>query len=139
MTKTALVLQLTLLAIALVRVLYAAPAQAQEIRTFVSSAGNDSNNCLTPATACRYFAAAYAVTPAGGEIDVLDPGNYRALTITGPISIQGHGWASSAAATGGATFVINARTNDEINIRGVLLDGLGTTGSVGIQFNSGAA
>ena len=99
MTKTALALPLTLLAIALVAVLHAVPAQAQETRTFVSAGGNDSNNCLTPATPCRHFTAAYAATPAGGEIDVLDPGNYGPLTITGPVSIQGHGWASSAATT----------------------------------------
>jgi hypothetical protein len=71
---------------------------------------------------------------------VLDPGNYGGLTITGPVSIQGHGWASSAASpNGGAPFIINASTNDEISIRGVLLDGLGSTGSVGIQFNSGGS
>src|SRR5580700_4996111 len=139
MTKATLALPLTLLAIALVPALHAAPAQAQENRTFVSSTGNDSNNCINAATPCRHFAAAYAATPAGGEIDVLDPGNYGGLTITGPISIQGHGWASSAAPNGGATFIINAHTNDQISIRGVLLDGLGRTGSVGIQFNSGGS
>src|ERR1700722_1930040 len=139
MTKATLALPLTLLAIALVPALHAVPAQAQENRTFVSSTGNDANSCLNTATPCRHFAAAYAATPAGGEIDVLDPGNYGSLTITGPVSIQGHGWASSAATTGGATFVINASTNDEISIRGVLLDGLGSTGSVGIQFNSGGS
>ena len=31
---------------------------------------------------------------------MLDPGNYGPLTITGPVNIQGHGWASSAATTG---------------------------------------
>jgi hypothetical protein len=139
MTKATLAFPLTLLAIALVPALHAAPAQAQENRTFVSSTGNDSNNCINAATPCRHFAAAYAATPAGGEIDVLDPGNYGGLTITGPISIQGHGWASSAAPNGGATFIINAHTNDQISIRGVLLDGLGRTGSVGIQFNSGGS
>src|SRR5580704_15680182 len=140
MTKTTLALPLTLLAIALVPALHAVPAMAQENRTFVSSTGNDGNNCLNTATPCRHFSATYDATPAGGEIDVLDPGNYGGLTITGPVSIQGHGWASSAASpNGGATFIINARTNDQINIRGVLLDGLGAPGSVAIQFNSGGS
>jgi hypothetical protein len=70
MTKTtlalALALPLTLLAIALVPALHAAPVQAQENRTFVSSTGSDSNSCLNTATPCRHFAAAYAATPAGG-------------------------------------------------------------------------
>src|SRR6202051_3068769 len=136
MTRTTIVMAT---ALALSAVLAAVPAPAQENRTFVSSTGNDSNNCTNTATPCRHFAAAYAATPAGGRVEVLNPGNYGGLTITGPISIQGHGWASSAAPAGGATFIINARTNDEINIRGVLLDGLGATGSVAIQFNSGAS
>src|SRR6202051_4633866 len=136
MTRTTIVMAT---ALALSAVLAAVPAPAQENRTFVSSTGNDSNNCTNTATPCRHFAAAYAATPAGGEIDVLDPGNYGGLTITGPISIQGHGWASSAAPNGGATFIINAHTNDEINIRGVLLDGLGAPGSVAIQFTSGGS
>jgi len=70
---------------------------------------------------------------------VLDPANYGSLTITGPISIQGNGWAASSPASGKAVFTINAQTNDEINIRGVVLDGIATPGSIGIQFNSGGS
>ena len=123
----------------LVGVSPAAPAKAQENRTFVSAAGSDTNSCTIATSPCRHFKAAYAATPAGGEIDVLDPANYGSLTITGPLSIQGNGWAASSATSGEAVFTINARTNDEINIRGVVLDGIGTPGSVGIQFNSGGS
>ena len=130
---------LTLLLAVLVGLSPAVPAQAQENRTFVSAAGSDSNSCTSATSPCRHFAAAYAATPAGGEIDVLDPANYGSLTITGPISIQGHGWASSSAAGGEAVFTISAHTGDQINIRGVVLDGVGRTGSVGIQFNSGGS
>ena len=45
---TKIVLPFTLLAIIFVRALHAAPAQAQEIRTFVSSSGNDSDNASAP-------------------------------------------------------------------------------------------
>src|ERR1700692_4806072 len=98
MTRTTIVMAT---ALALSAVLAAVPAPAQENRTFVSSTGNDSNNCTNTATPCRHFAAAYAATPAGGEIDVLDPGNYGGLTITGPISLQGHGWGFSGGAPRG--------------------------------------
>ena len=111
-------------ALALAVTLPAAPAQAQAQRTFVSAAGSDSNNCATVTTPCRHFASAYAVTVPNGEIDVLDPANYGSLTITGPVSIEGHGWASSAAVTGQAAITINANTGDKINIIGVVLDGL---------------
>jgi hypothetical protein len=115
----------------------AAPAQAQAARTFVSAAGSDSNNCTNVATPCRHFAAAYAATAAEGEIDVLDPANYGQLIISQGISVQGHGWASVSAVTGGASITING--GDKINISGVILDGGGAANSTGIAFNSGGS
>jgi hypothetical protein len=126
----------TLLAV-LVCLLPAAPAQAQVARTFVSAAGSDSNNCANVATPCRHFAAAYAATAPNGEIYVLDPANYGALTITGPVSIEGHGWASVAPAANSVAIAVNANFQDRINIIGVVLDGTALAGTTGIQFNSG--
>jgi hypothetical protein len=124
-------------ALALAATLPAVPANAQANRTFVSAAGSDSNNCASVTTPCRHFANAYAVTAPNGEIDVLDPANYGALTITGPVSIEGHGWASIAAVSGSPAITINANTGDKINIIGVVLDGIAIANTTGIQFNSG--
>jgi hypothetical protein len=136
MTKIALLL--TLLVTALVCLLSAAPAQAQAARTFVSAAGSDSNSCINVATPCRHLAAAYAATAPNGEIYVLDPANYGSLTITGPVSIEGHGWASIAPIAGQAAITINALgATDKINIVGVVLDGTALTSTNGIVFNSG--
>jgi hypothetical protein len=128
----------TLLATALVCLLPAAPAQALAARTFVSAAGSDSNNCINVATPCRHLAAAYAATSANGEIYVLDPANYGSLTITGPVSIEGHGWASIAPVAGQAAITINGNPGDAINIIGVVLDGTSLSGT-GIQFNAGGS
>ena len=59
--------------------MHAAPAQAQ--RVFVSATGSDGNPC-TFASPCRSFQHAHDLTAAGGEIDVLDPAGYGAVTIT---------------------------------------------------------
>ena len=126
-----------LLATALASALFAAPAQAAAPRTFVSAAGSDANNCTNVATPCRHLAAAYAATAANGEIYVLDPANYGAVTITGPVSIEGHGWASIAPVSGSAAITINANPGDKINIIGVVLDGTALTNTNGIVFNSG--
>jgi len=134
MTRTAFIF--TLLAV-LFCLLPAAPAQAQAARTFVSAAGSDSNNCINVATPCRHFAAAYAATAAEGEIDVLDPANYGALTISHGISVEGHGWASVSAVSGEASITING--GDKINISGVILDGGGVANNTGIQFNAGGS
>jgi hypothetical protein len=128
------------LAAALTAILPAMPAQAAGVaRTFLSAAGNDSNNCANVMTPCRHLAAAYAATAPNGEIYVLDPANYGSLTITGPVSIEGHGWASIAPASGGNAITINANSGDAINIIGVVLDGTALAGTNGIVFNSGGS
>jgi hypothetical protein len=129
-----------LLVTALVCLLPAALAQAQAARTFVSAAGSDSNNCTNVVTPCRHFAAAYAAAAADGEIDVLDPANYGALTISHGISVQGHGWASLSGIASAASITINGGSpSDKINISGVILDGGGPNSGTGIQFNSGGS
>jgi hypothetical protein len=137
-----IVLPFTMLSAALVCLLPAALAQAAgAARTFVSAAGSDSNNCTNVASPCRHLAAAYAATAANGEIYVLDPANYGSLTISGPVSIEGHGWASIAPPPGqfNAAITITANVGDEINIIGVVLDGTGLSGTTGIQFIGGGS
>jgi hypothetical protein len=125
--------------LALVVTLPAIPAQALVARTFLSAAGSDSNNCANVLTPCRHLAAAYAATAPNGEIYVLDPANYGSVTITGPVSIEGHGWASIAPPTGGNAITINANPGDAINIIGVVLDGTALAGTSGIVSNSGGS
>jgi hypothetical protein len=128
-------------ALALAVTLPAVPANAQVARTYVSAAGSDSNNCANVATPCRHLATAYLATAPNGEIYVLDPANYGSLTITGPVSIEGHGWASIAPpnnnGSGSVAITINANAGDRINIIGVVLDGTNLPLTTGIQFNSG--
>src|SRR5262245_29286348 len=109
-------------------------AQAQS-RIFVAAQGLDSNPCNFAAP-CRTFQHAHDVATPGGEIDVLDPAGYGSLIITKAISIQGHGFSGISTASGDA-IVINAPTNDKVNLRGLLIDGVGT-GTNGITFNTGA-
>jgi hypothetical protein len=124
-------------ALALAAALPAAPAQAAG-RTFVSAAGNDSNPCSITLP-CRNLQAAYNAVAANGQVDVLDPGNYGSLTITGPVSIQGHGWAGMSANTGAAITINSPGATDKIFISGVVLDGLGISNTSGIAFNSGGS
>jgi hypothetical protein len=110
-------------------------AQAASTRVFVAAQGSDSNPC-TFAAPCRTFQHAHDVVAANGEIDVLDPAGYGALTITKAISIQGHGF-SGISSTAGNSITVNAATTDAVFLNGLLLDGVGT-GSFGIVVNSGA-
>ena len=123
-------------ALALAVTLPAVPAQAAAGRTFVSAAGSDTNPC-TITMPCRNFQAAYNAVAPSGEVEALDPGNYGSLTIIGPVTIQGHGWAGMSTTTGAAITINAAGATDKINIFGVLADGLGISGTNGIVFNSG--
>src|SRR5438094_1892466 len=69
-------------------VLGASMAQAQATRTWVSGVGDDANPCSRTAP-CKTFAGAISKTAVGGEIDVLDPGGFGAVTITKSITIDG--------------------------------------------------
>jgi hypothetical protein len=115
---------------------YVAPAS----RTFVSaSTGSDSNTCMRAAP-CLTFAAALKNTSAGGEIDVLDPGDFGPATLTGSMTIDGGGGlvAGVGVVPGTSGITINAGANDVINLRGLVFDGYGETGASGVVFNSGS-
>jgi hypothetical protein len=115
----------------------ASSAQAQSsIRTYVSVSGSDSNPCSLTAP-CRHFSAAVALTSAGGEVDALDPGGYGSFTIGQAISIEGQGWSYVAPADGGVAIAIDSPTGGAVSIRGVSINGVGTTGDTnGIVYSS---
>jgi hypothetical protein len=86
------------------------------------------------------FAAAMAGTLPGGEIDVLDPGDFGPLIITRAISIYNVALGVGGIVPGPATsgIVINAGVKDVVNLRGLIFDGATASGTSGIVFNSGA-
>ena len=113
------------------------PAQAQPTRVFVAAQGSDTNSC-TFALPCRTFQRAHNVVAAGGEIDVLDPAGYGKVVITKAISIQGHGFSGISATLSSDAITINAGATDKTNLRGLLLDALGS-GQYGIVLQAGAS
>jgi hypothetical protein len=111
------------------------PAGAATLtRTFVSAAGSDSNPC-TITQPCATFATAYTATLPNGIVAALDPGKYGPVTITGPITINGNGWAAITAPAAGNGITINAGTTDTVTLTGLEIDGAGA-GYNGIMANS---
>jgi hypothetical protein len=108
------------------------------IRTFVSATGVDTNPCTT-VQPCASFAAAYAAVAPNGIVSALDPGKYGPLTITGPVTIDGNGWAAITAPVSGNGIAVNAGTNDKVILRGLIIDGANAAAVSGIVFNSGAS
>lgn len=118
-------------------VLAAPPALAQASRTWVSGVGDDANPCSRTAP-CKTFAGAISKTAAGGEINMLDPGGFGAVTITKSIAIVNDGGFASILAAGTNGVVINAGVNDVVTLRGLAFNGFGT-GLNGIRFLAGKA
>src|SRR4051794_27676469 len=83
-------LSLMMLGTVFALVLPTVSASAQATRTWVSGVGDDANPCSRTAP-CKTFAGAISKTAAGGEISVLDPGGFGAVTITKSITINGTG------------------------------------------------
>jgi hypothetical protein len=133
MSRTAIVIAA---AFAVAVTLPAASAQAQT-RVFVAGTGSDANPC-TFALPCRTFQHAHDTVAANGEIDVLDPAGYGALTIAKSISIQGHGYAGITASNSASAITVNAGASDVIILQGLTLDGV-NSGLDGILFNTGAS
>jgi hypothetical protein len=115
-------------------------------RTFVSSSGADSNPCSRDSP-CLTFAGAYANTAAGGEIDVLDPGDYGPLTIATSLTIDGGGGqVVSVLVSQAPAITIQAdQSNDAVILRHLRFQGLlgddsdqGSAGTIGINIISAA-
>ena len=114
---------------------------AQATRTWVSGVGDDANPCSRTAP-CKTFAGAISKTATGGEISVLDPGGYGAVTITKSITIDGGtgaGWGSILNSGVNGIIVSNiAPTNAVVILRNLSINGAGTTpGTNGIRIMGG--
>src|SRR5262249_35266547 len=117
-------------------VLTAPVADATTFDTYVASFGNDENPCTLTAP-CRTLAEALTQTSSGGEILILDSGDYDAVTITQSVSIvtaPGVHAGINVASGNGAT--ING-SGIKVILRGLTIQGTG--GTYGIYFQSGAS
>jgi Right handed beta helix region len=145
MRLNSLILPLTLVGAMAMPLLYAAPAQAQASRTWVSGVGDDVNPCSRTAP-CKTWAGAISKTANGGEIDALDPGGFGGVTITKSMTLDGGGGQVASTLVAGTNgIVISAQPTDVVIIRNVRLQGLfgngsnpANSGQSAIVFSAGA-
>jgi hypothetical protein len=110
-------------------------AQAQATRTWVSGVGDDANPCSRTAP-CKTFAGAISKTAACGEISVLDPGGFGAVTITKSITINGDGTLAGILASLTNGIIVNG-ANAVVTLRSLSIDGA-CNGLNGIRFIQGS-
>jgi len=112
-------------------VAFASVANAQATRTWVSGVGDDANPCSRTAP-CKTFAGAISKTATGGEINVIDPGGFGAVTITKSITIDGAGTQAGILALNTNGIIING-AGATVNLRNLSIDGAGGTVGNGIR------
>jgi hypothetical protein len=127
----------------LVAALLASASASAADRVLVSAKyGVDADGCGSVTAPCRTFAAAHTAVPAGGEIEVMDPGDYGPLHITKSISVThvGPGTAGiyTAVDPGLGSITIDAAPTDKIVLTGLSIEvDQGTAG--GVVLNSGGS
>src|SRR5215471_5181311 len=127
---------LTAASAAIIALAFASVASAQATRTWVSGVGDDANPCSRTAP-CKTFAGAISKTATGGEIDVLDPGGFGAVTITKSISIEACCIAGVLVNQGNG-ITVSAPAGSFVVLRGLTIEGLGL-GLAGVKFNTGGS
>jgi hypothetical protein len=114
----------------------AADAAAFASRTWVSGVGDDANPCSRTAP-CASFAAALANTADGGEISVLDPGEYGSVTIVKSITISGDGTLAAIMVNNSDAIAISG-AGVVVTIRNLSIIGEGPCPEAGISIGGGA-
>jgi hypothetical protein len=100
-------------------------------RSWVSSTGNDGNAC-TRSAPCATFSEALAQTNGHGEIDVVDPSDYGAVTISEAVTIDGGGMGRITVNSGMIAVTVNA---SDVILRNLSITS--TNGGYGIVASGG--
>ena len=121
--------------VVLCSILVATSLSAQATGTWVSGVGDDANPCSRTAP-CKTFAGAISKTATCGEIRVLDPGGFGAVTITKSITIDGTGTLASVLNGAGSAFLISITNAADVCgatviLRNLSANGMGAAGIAG--------
>jgi hypothetical protein len=140
MTKLAILFSAAAMALGVLLHAGAAGATPTLARTWVSGTiGSDSNPC-TRAAPCATFQAAYNATIAGGEIDVLDGGEFGNVNIFKAITIANDGSGTAAITSSGTGIFISVGASDAVVLRGLSINGISAGGGFdGIDFLDGGS
>ena len=114
----------------------AAVAQTSgSLNTYVSPSGTDAEACARSAP-CRTFAYAVSQTRSSGEVHVLDSGNYGYVTLSRPVTINGH---DNTVRTGdpNVLYAINVNLesiSDKVKLRDLRLNGMRSDATYFLSF-----
>jgi hypothetical protein len=123
-------------AFAVASLFLARPMLALNNRSWVSTLGSDQNNC-TILDPCKTFQHAHDMSVAGGEVDVLVPGEYGPLTISKPITIDGGNKGYILGPDFGLAIQVKAPVDSRVVLRNLSMTQVQPTPSLGIYWAAG--
>lgn len=114
-------------------------AEAGLFRSYLSSNGNDANPCTLPAP-CRLLPVALAAVNDGGEIWLLDSGNFNTTTVlvAKSVTIVAIPGALGSIVANGADAMAIAAPGAKVALRNLAFLNLAGAGNKGIVFSQGA-
>jgi hypothetical protein len=104
-------------------------------RTWVAGSSTGNVAPCSRTAPCMTFAFAIGQTDPGGEIDVLDSGDFGPVIIAHSVSIVADGVLGGIQVSSGDAIDVNAGSTDVIVLRGLTIDGL--SGATGIELSAG--
>lgn len=121
-------------------ILCAPVARAQIARAYVARDGNNANPC-TRSLPCRQIDRGIDAVLPGGEVVVLNTGDYKSFTVDKAVTVAANPGASPGITiTSGVAALISAGASDVVTLRGLTFNGLDPQNvSFGVTSDSGAA
>jgi hypothetical protein len=107
--------------------LFCASAAQAAPQTFVSAKGDDANPCEQDKP-CRTFAGALLKTDVGGEVAVLDAGEYGPFKVTHSVKVTAAGVYAGVTAVDGDGVEIAPPAGSVVALRGLTITGKGLGG-----------
>jgi hypothetical protein len=108
-------------------------------RTWISASTGSDNNPCTLTAPCASFKQALSQTAAGGEVVVLNSGDYQPFSVTEAVTIQTSPGVYAGITTTTTDGVdVAAGSTDQVVIKGLTFNNYGSPGS-GINYTRGGA
>jgi hypothetical protein len=104
-------------------------------QTFVSAKGDDANACDQDKP-CRTFAGALLKTDVGGEVAVLDAGEYGPFKVTQSVKVTAAGVYAGVTAINGDGVEIASPAGSVVALRGLTITGKGSGVGEGIKYHA---
>ncbi|MCC3245548.1 right-handed parallel beta-helix repeat-containing protein [Methylocystis sp. WRRC1] len=119
--------------------LFASSALAAPTLVFVSTRGTDATGCGTISAPCRSLQVAQDAVATGGYINILDPGEYAAVSLTKSVNIVNESRGAAlvrANAPFASAIGVNVNPLAIVRLRGLTIEGNGPN-TWGVIFNLG--